>query len=882
MNNANFKYARDGYQRPVAQLTHVDLDLRIYDDRVEGHERLQLLPRTAVSKIELDAQDLEIGETKLVLQDGSTRSLASMYIKKANRLVIILPREYQKDEKIVLEVSAICRPTSNILDGLYYDTTPEGAPPQMMSQCQQWGFQRIMPIIDDCTAKCTWRTRLEGSSRYTHLISNGDVLRSTNPDGTPVPLADDPSRMAITFVNPIPMPPYLFIVAAGTWDVVSDMVTTDSGREIRLEYLVPPGKTEGARIPMEITKDAVLWQARRLGYEYRRECYRTICMEKSNFGGMENVGNTTVITEAALIDEWTTDARLVYAHGVIVHEFEHNHCGSDVTMESPFDMWLNEAYTVNIEREYLQYKFGSDPMRLYDLSAMRAPLNGPLAVEDGGKIGRIVREGFNHPDEVVDGVTYVKAPEVLGMLQALIGEEKYTLATSNYFSKHKGGNANTEEFLDCFREVAERDLDSFFREWLFTIGYPELRGSYKYDAAKRELTVALSQLRHGGKGGIFTVPFRVTAIDRLGRPMPAVDKLLVLENEKAEFIFTEIPEAPAFIDWNSGGAFYGAFKDDSATTETLATTVRISPFLIGRVEAMRALMDDAMKAVMNDAKPSQEWLALFPEILADESLPDGIKAHLLTVSEEMLDRSFLPLAAERNATARKLRKAVATVCGEDALLAALEKTRSAAAAEPLTKAIPRRSLCNAIAKLLAANGSERAVAALVEYFEAGRCASDKLNAASAINSTNSPLRVEIMNELGAQCRCNVAAYGAYLREVASSPHDDVFDAIAREEASPGYRMEHPGHSRSLYGGMAANNAQLWTERGFEWASNTILKLSDVNENVALIVASAFQLVDTMRPPLQGRVRSLLEYLEGKIPADRAPSLHGRIATILGL
>jgi aminopeptidase N len=35
---------------------------------------------------------------------------------------------------------------------------------------------------------------------------------------------------------------------------------------------------------------------------------------------------------------------------VIVHEFEHNQCGSDVTMESPFDMWLNEAYTVDVER----------------------------------------------------------------------------------------------------------------------------------------------------------------------------------------------------------------------------------------------------------------------------------------------------------------------------------------------------------------------------------------------------------------------------------------------------------------------------------------------------------------------------------------------------
>ena len=172
----NFKYKRDAYQRPPAQLTHVELDLRIYDDHVEGRVKLQLLPRTALSQIKLDAQDLEIGETKLVLPDGSRRSLATLYIKKANRVVVTLPRAYQKGEEIVIEVNAVCRPTANVLDGLYYDTTPPGAPPQMISQCQQWGFQRIMPIIDDCTAKCTWRTRLEGSSRCTHLISNGDEI----------------------------------------------------------------------------------------------------------------------------------------------------------------------------------------------------------------------------------------------------------------------------------------------------------------------------------------------------------------------------------------------------------------------------------------------------------------------------------------------------------------------------------------------------------------------------------------------------------------------------------------------------------------------------------------------------------------------------------
>ncbi len=76
-----------------------------------------------------------------------------------------------------------CFPSDHILEGIYKDATPPGAPQQYMSQCQQWGFQRIMPIFDDCRAKCTMTTTIEADAAYTHLISNGNISRHANPDG---------------------------------------------------------------------------------------------------------------------------------------------------------------------------------------------------------------------------------------------------------------------------------------------------------------------------------------------------------------------------------------------------------------------------------------------------------------------------------------------------------------------------------------------------------------------------------------------------------------------------------------------------------------------------------------------------------------------------
>ncbi len=163
-------------------------------------------------------------------------------LQDQHKLVVRLPRTVAAGERFKLRTRTRCVPSDNILEGIYKDTTPPGAPQQFMSQCQQWGFQRIMPIFDDCRAKCTMTTVIEADARYTHLISNGNISRDQNPDAAPELKPNDPTRKIITFENDIPMAPYLFLACVGTWDTLADEVILDSGKKVRLEYLVPPGR----------------------------------------------------------------------------------------------------------------------------------------------------------------------------------------------------------------------------------------------------------------------------------------------------------------------------------------------------------------------------------------------------------------------------------------------------------------------------------------------------------------------------------------------------------------------------------------------------------------------------------------------------------------
>ncbi len=586
-----FKYRREDFGPMPVTLHHLTIYINFAgDDIVEARNCLAMTARHDIDEIVFDANSLEVKTIEFCKgpDDEQGSALPYEYLQEKNRLIVKLPRMMKTGEKFFVRTFTRCFPSDHILEGIYKDTTPSGGPQQYISQCQQWGFQRIMPIFDDCRAKCTMTTTIEADSAYTHLISNGNVSRHRNPEGRPVPKQGCPGRQVITFENLVPMAPYLFLVCAGTWDTLADAVTYTSGRTVRLEYLVPPGAVDEVRIPMEILKASVLWIREKQDYEYTGDTYRTICMNKSNFGGMENTGNTTIVTDAALINEHTLDAGLLYAHAVIVHEFEHNQCGSETTMDTPFDVWLNEAYTVDVERQFMADIFNPSFIRLFQVDSIRNPLLGPLAIEDAGHAGRIVREGFNDPDELIDGVTYVKAAEVIRMLRLVIGADNFRKGKTLYFSRYHYGNATTDQFFECFEEATGLSLEQFKKEWLYTVGYPKVTASTHYEKSSGTFRIAFHQELKPGQSP-FHLPVALALVDKNGHDIRGTQRVFQLREQDAELTLENIKEAPAFASINRAYSLYGTFRHDNATPESRSLQVRLDPDLYNRVDAMRQL-----------------------------------------------------------------------------------------------------------------------------------------------------------------------------------------------------------------------------------------------------------------------------------------------------
>ena len=450
-----YRFARSDFGALAFAPLHLDLTIDIAPERVRvlARQTYRYHGAQPTTVLRLSAHDLEIEQVGVfaphaplgpppvglgaavpdfvahvaALRAGAVAPAPFEQREYERELLVTLPRAVSRGDEVAVRTVSVCRPTSNVLEGVYYDYTPDGAPPTMITQCQQYGFQRIVPCVDEMLAKTFYTTRIVADARYNRVISNGDLApccADAARGGAAKPLAplapelgdaaelaalaadypaDGPARAAYVYYNHVVnMATYLFFLGVGTYDVYSRDVEYPAGdRTIRLELLCLPGvatpsdaaaalgalhdsvlwtylscgpelcdhdaararcyallaererlkladdvpapgepgaKPPAARTQREVLRDRArlkdvraelkrlmgAWGRDGRGYMYTGTVYREIAMENSDYGGMENVGNTTILSSRLTPSKWLDDGGYVYMEGVKIHEYYHN------------------------------------------------------------------------------------------------------------------------------------------------------------------------------------------------------------------------------------------------------------------------------------------------------------------------------------------------------------------------------------------------------------------------------------------------------------------------------------------------------------------------------------------------------------------------------
>ena len=778
----NYRFTRESFQPLSFYPLHYDLVFDIRSDYVkviakqtymyQGNEKSSLISLNAHN---LDIQSVGYFENHsplgppvrgldatlpdFVSHVNSLSNLkdVSFNYKKDDRILeVSLPFEVSNGQEIVIQTISVCHPNDRDLEGIYFDYTPEGSPQTMITQCQQYGFQRIVPCIDRMISKLFYTTTIIADKRYTNMITNGDLADGFyDNDGYPKYQSiesvfdntdlfkdyNEHERHVLKYYNhKVNMAPYLFFLGVGTYEVYRRTVEYPSGESFLLELVCFPNivKPEHAAESLEALHDSILWTFiscgpeayshlkeeeeiykllkereelkeslfgprvhrvgddskfsnenqnnddleklssirnrlkelssvwKETGYKYTGTCYREIAMENSNYGGMENVGNTTILSSRLTPSEWLTDPAYIYMEGVKIHEFYHNINGSQVTGASPFEIWLNEAVTVHIQRQREYKLFGHDLIRLRHLEYALTPANGPLA-QDRSPVSMAVEPiGFNTTHELISAMTYSKAPEFVRMVELILGEKNFVRALENYHQKYAFGNATTSDWINEMAALAPKDVDlqSMATGWLKRTRYPTVTvKNMEYNSDEKQLSCKFYQSGYENHSENERYPWIVPiewALIKDGKEMKS--GIFILKDKEDTLKVDDVCENPDFISAGRDWSFFGDIVYDSSATskEQRICQAKTDTDAINRYLAIQSLVDDEKANIIQSlidgtsSSVSESYLEAFKSIFDDSNLSNSSKSKLLSIGEDISNYPELQHYYKQIATAKTM------------------------------------------------------------------------------------------------------------------------------------------------------------------------------------------------------------------------------------
>ncbi|HUP42857.1 MAG TPA: M1 family metallopeptidase [Thermoanaerobaculia bacterium] len=453
------------YGRPnEVAVRHLDLDLAVDFEarRLTGLATLGLDRRSAeADRLVLDTWRLDV--RKVTLGDGSEApfELGEEDPVLGRPLTIeIGPAGGGGADSVVVEYAT--SPEATAVQWLEPAQTATGKP-FLFTQSQAILARSWIPLQDTPAVRFTYEARIRVPRAPAGLLA---VMSAENP-------TDVAAAGVYTFAMPQAVPSYLMALAVG--DLEFRPIGARSG-----VYAEPP-VVEKAAWEFADT-ERMIEAAEALYGPYRWGRYDLLVLPPSfPFGGMENP-RLTFATPTIIAG----DRSLVT---LVAHELAHSWSGNLVTNGNWNDFWLNEGFTVYLERRIMERLYERPYVEmLWELGGQdlrqtieeEAPRDTWLHLDLAGR----------NPDDGMNDVAYEKGALLLRLLEETVGRERWDAFLKGYFERFAFESMDSAGFLDFLeRELlepegltgAELQLDA----WVYGPGLPDNAPEIASDAFER-------------------------------------------------------------------------------------------------------------------------------------------------------------------------------------------------------------------------------------------------------------------------------------------------------------------------------------------------------------------------------------------------------------
>lgn len=201
---------------------------------------------------------------------------------------------------------------------------------------------------------------------------------------------------------------------------------------------------------------------------------------KTMFGGLENAG--------AIFYSENSVTGTRKSESLLTHEIAHQWFGDMATETEWAHIWLSEGFATYMTILYFENKYGPDTARHMLLEDRSQVISYTKRTQKP-----VVDSSVKDYMALLNPNSYQKGGWVLHMLRGQLGDSLFWKGIRSYYAKFSGKNASTDDLRKAMEAVSGRDLQSFFRQWLYTPGHPVLDITWQYDKAKKAVLLRVDQ-----------------------------------------------------------------------------------------------------------------------------------------------------------------------------------------------------------------------------------------------------------------------------------------------------------------------------------------------------------------------------------------------------
>ena len=372
------------------------------------------------------------------------------------------------------------------------------------SEAREW-----FPSFDHPSDKATAEITITVPQNIV-VASNGTLTNSqVNPDGT----------TTYNWKEEAPIATYLISVAGTNYSTFSDTYTSGA-RSMDVLYYVYPENLTNAQTDFSVIVSMITFYSQLFGeYPFLEEKYGMAAIPGGT--AMEHQTITSYPSRAITGDhqyDW-----------LIAHELAHQWWGDLVTLADWDDIWLNEGFATYSDALWFE------------------SLSGPLGLQTRMQIFKDIyfqHEGPEHPvynppsGHLFCEIVYEKAAWVLHMLRYVVGDTNFWAMLKKYAMDFAYANAATPDFIYVCEQVYGADLDWFFDQWIYGIGYPTYQFAWGYNNGTAFVFINQTQKNFP----LFEMPVKL----QINLPSGSIDKSIWVD-KKINFFTYNLSEKPSSI-----------------------------------------------------------------------------------------------------------------------------------------------------------------------------------------------------------------------------------------------------------------------------------------------------------------------------------------------